>query len=133
MSQQNPGKCLSLRAGAATITAGMVVAVSGAKAVAVWATQTSNILGVALDTANPSAGVAVILDGTARVICFASVSVGAIVGPATDGSGKIVERGNPATATTAEMKTLGIALESGSTDGTIEVALMVDNRATHTA
>lgn len=132
MSQQNPGKTISLRAGASTITAGMVVVATGAKAVGVFATSTSNILGVALDTANPSAGVAVILDGTAKVICFASVSVGAIVGPATDGSGKVAERGNPATVTTLEQKTLGIALESGSTDGTIEVALMVDNRMSHT-
>lgn len=133
MSQQNPGKgVVSLRSGAATITAGTVVGVSAAKTVTNWATQTSNILGVALDTANPSSGVAVILNGTAKCLCFASVSVGAIVGPATDGSGKIQERGNPATTTTLEQKTLGIALESGSTDGTIEVALFIDNRMSHT-
>lgn len=125
MSQASAGKVVSLLAGG-SLTAHRVVGVSAANTVTFWATQTSNILGVTLDFADSGAAAAIVLDGTAKCVCFASVSVGAIVGPATDGSGKIQERANGATQTA---KTLGIALESGSTDGTIMVALMVDNKA----
>lgn len=129
MSQGTPGKVRSFKAGA-SISANRVVGVSAANTVTQWATGTSNIAGVSLDFADSDAACPIVLDGTARVVCFASVSVGAIVGPATDGAGKIQERANPTTVTTAEVKTLGIALESGSTDGTIEVLLCVDNRRT---
>lgn len=129
MSQQTPGKVRSFQAGA-TLSAARVVGLSAANTVTYWATSTSMIMGVTYeDSKQTDDAISVILDGTAKVSCFASVSVGAIVGPATAGSGQIRERANPATTTTAFEKTIGVALQSGSTDSVIEVALQISNKA----
>ena len=127
MSQMRGQTVLSFQADE-TVTAGLVVyKTANANAVARWLTQTANILGVSADASGSQtgAGLPVVIAGTAKCVCFASVSVGAIVGPATDSS-RITERANGATQTA---KSLGIALESGSTDSSIEVMLQVDNKA----
>ena len=130
MSQHTPGKTRSFKSGAGSLSSARVVGLSAANTVTYWATSTSMIVGVTYDEAQQSdAAISVILDGTAKVTCFASVSAGAIVGPATDGSGKVRERTNPATTTTAFEKTIGMALEAGSTDSVIEVALQINNKA----
>lgn len=129
MSQHTPGKVRSYKAGA-TLSTARVVGLSAANTVTYWATSTSMIQGVTYEDSKQSDdAIAIILDGTARVTCFASVSAGAIVGPATDGSGRVRERANPLTTTTAFEKTLGVALEAGSTDSVIEVALQINNKA----
>lgn len=128
MSQQLRGKVKSFTAGE-TLTAGLVAYLSAANTVALWITSTASIVGVVEDdAAATNSAVGLTLDGTAKVVCGASVSAGAVVGPMT-ASAKVVERANPATTTTAFQKTLGIALEAGSTDAVIEVALQINNHA----
>ena len=125
MSQQTPGTRLSIL-GNESITAYRVVAVDTDRTVRMWDTSTSNILGVSADFGDSSSACQVLLNGTAKVQCALSVGVGAIVGPSTDSNGQIVERVEA--TTTSYFKTLGIALESGSTNSVIEVALFINNR-----
>lgn len=97
-----------------------------------WDTTTSFILGVAVNNASTGDSVNVVIGGTARVSCAASVSVGALVGPNTatanlnQGIGSIVERTGSFTSTIL-YKNLGIALESGSTNSVIEVLIQMNN------
>ena len=110
-----------------TLTAGFVAAAVGANQAGLHLTATSHIIGVIDDTQNNSDGaVPIIIAGVARVQCGASVSVGSIVGPAT-ATGTIVERAIPATVTTQMFKTLGIALQSGSSGARIKVLLQIVN------
>lgn len=95
----------------------------------VWNTSTANILGVSLDNVSTGGALAVRYQGRVKLICNASVSAGAIVGPATSTAGYITERANPATTTTAFQKVIGIALQAGSTNAVIEVLLNIDNGA----
>lgn len=116
--------------GNATLSAYRVVARSAANEVGNWSTQSSSILGVTMeDSKATGSAVAIVLGGIAKAVCNASVTAGQIVGPATDGSGAIVERANPNTTTTAFSKTLGIALEAGSTNSVIRVALQINNKS----
>jgi len=93
-----------------------------------WNTTTSFVLGVSLNAASTGEAVNVVIGGTAKVACAASVSVGAIVGPNTvtsnlnAGPGCIVERAASFTST-ALYKNIGIALEAGSTNSVIEVLI----------
>lgn len=117
--------------GDATLASLRVVAAVASNQVGYWATQSSHIIGVTIDdNKQTGSAIAVQLDGIARVTCFASVAALSIVGPDTAGSGKIVARDNGATTTTAVSKSLGIALEAGSTDSVIRVALQINNRST---
>lgn len=90
-----------------------------------WVTDTQVIIGVTLGPASfTGEAVDVLLAApTAKVMCNLSVSAGTIVGPATDGAGRVVERANPGTVTTFMVPTLGIALEAGDTNSVIEVLL----------
>lgn len=134
MSQQISGHAdtRSFAAGD-TLTAFRVVTFGGNSTTGIhvdpWATDTQAILGVTLDDASATGNSVPILLAapTMRVSCFASVSAGAIVGPATAGAGQIVERANPATVTTAMVPTLGIALEAGSTNSVIEILLQPES------
>lgn len=91
-----------------------------------WQTDTQAIIGVAQRGASATGeAIAVTLAGpTAKCLANASISAGAIVGPATDAAGRIMERPNPGTVTTFMVPTIGIALEAGSlTNATVEVLL----------
>ncbi len=110
-----------------TLTAGLVAAAAGANQASLWLTSTSHILGVVDDTQiNSDGAVPIVIGGTARVTCGASVSVGAIVGPAS-AAANVIERAVPNTVTSQMHKTLGIALQSGSTNASIEVLLQIVN------
>ena len=88
-------------------------------------TDTTYILGVALNAASVTGeAIDVLLVGpTAKCLINASISAGSLVGIATDAAGRIVERGQAAT-TTAMVPILGIALQNGAaTNALVEVLL----------
>lgn len=126
MSQQRAQVVISFKA-ERTLTAGLIANMPGANQAGLWLTSTSHILGVIEDDqTNSDAAVPIIIAGTARVTAGASVSVGSIVGPQT-ATAKAVERAVPTTVTSQMHKTIGIALQSGSTDSSIEVILQIVN------
>jgi hypothetical protein len=128
MAETNQGKVVSFK-GAATLSANRVVAYSAANQVGYWATQTSQILGVTSESCKAAnSAVAVQLDGIAKVVCNASVTAGELVGPVTDASGKVADVNDVLTSTSALLKVLGVALENGSTDSVIKVAIQIGNR-----
>lgn len=126
MSQNTPGVKLSLET-SDTIPAFAVVASSGNHLAGIWVTSTSMILGVSEALADSGAACSVIVSGTAKVGCFASVPAGSLVTPATDAAGYIKAVTSASLTTTAYPKILGIALENGSTNSVIEVLLQVKN------
>lgn len=102
-------------------------------AVSPWNTVTAFILGVSANAASTGDSVQVVIAGSAKVICQASVSAGALCGPGTvtanitgGGPGAILERTGSFTSTIA-YRHLGIALEAGSTNSVIEVLIHVGN------
>lgn len=128
MAETLQGQVASFK-GAATLAANRVVAYSGANQVGYWATQTSQILGVTSEQSKQAgSAVSVQLNGIAKVVCNASVTAGELVGPVTDSSGKVAEVNDALTTTAALLKVLGVALESGSSDSVIKVALNIENR-----
>jgi len=132
MSQHNPMGVLSFKPGE-TLSAGLVVGLSAAKTVTRHLTSTSNIIGVVLkDADSADNNVSVVSLGSVKCLCSASISAGAIVGPAT-ASGQIVARPNSSTVTTASLKTLGVALEAGSANQYIEVLLSINNEVINSA
>lgn len=102
-----------------------------AYAVRQWNTATANIIGVFTNNASTGGTVEIALMGTAKVLCAASVSAGSLVGPntvtanLTGGIGQIIEKPTWASATGAHI--LGTALEAGSTNTVIEIALQIFN------
>ena len=88
-------------------------------------TDTTYVLGVALNAASVTGeAIDVLLAGpSVKCLINASISAGALVGVATDAAGRIMERGQAAT-TTAMLPILGIALEAGgATNALVEVVL----------
>lgn len=83
-------------------------------------------VGISLDDASQTGQAIDVQATTVKLSCGASVSAGAIVGPQT-ATGQIVERANPATTTTQFEKSIGIALEAGSTNSVIQVLLSMSN------
>jgi hypothetical protein len=106
-------------------------ATSTAYTVRPWNTVTANVIGVFTNNCSTGGVVEVAMDGTAKVLCAASVSAGALVGPNTvtanlsGGIGQIIEKPTWASATGAHI--IGVALEPGSTNTVIEVMLQVFN------
>lgn len=135
MSQSISGKgsVRSFQAGD-TLAAFRIVAYGGASTTGIfvdpWATETSHIIGVTLGAASATAEAVdvLLLAPTAKMSCFASVSSGALVGPATAGAGQIQERANPTTVTTRLVPVVGISLEAGDTNSVIEVLMNVENQ-----
>src|SRR3972149_3564123 len=118
MAQQSNQTVKTFSAGA-SLTAGYVAAISGANQAILHLTSTSHIIGIVEDDQfNSDGAVSIVIAGTARAICALSVSVGAIVGPQT-ATAKIVERAIPLTVTSDMGKSVGIALQSGSTNSSI--------------
>lgn len=130
MAQQVTGKgtVRTFRAGE-TLTANAVVTFMTAGAISpfirYWQTDTQHVLGIAMQSASTTGESIDVLLGapTVKLLANASISAGAIVGPATDAAGRIMERGQAAT-TTAQVPVIGIALETaGATNVSIEVLL----------
>lgn len=110
----------------ASIPAYVCVSMVTTGSVAVWDTLSSNIIGVSKDNASTGQSIDIVIAGTAKVLCAASVSAGSIVGPATASTaGYVVERAVTASTTT---KYLGVAYEPGDTNSVIEVLLQISNR-----
>jgi len=123
MSQTRLGMSASFLAGD-TITAYQIVTLSAANTVIPWATATSIILGVSEDSADSGAAVNVVIGGTGKVQCAASISVGAVITSQTD-TGLAIEAINlaPTVTTLVVPFVLGQALHAGSTNAVIEVAI----------
>jgi hypothetical protein len=132
MSQFSNEVLASFVAGA-SIPAYTVVELSADnRTVANWTATTAAgvagmIIGVTKDVASAGQGIGVVIGGTARVLCNASISAGAIVGPVSATAGLIQAVTLPTTVTGVWPNTLGIALESGSTNAVIDVLLQVNN------
>lgn len=128
MSQVSNQIVKSFRA-VASIPAYTIVAraaTSTAEVTAAW-TATSMIVGLSAANASTGDSVPVVLGGTGKLVCNASIPVASIVGPAT-GTGL----GVALTATftsTALFKHIGIANENGSTNAVIEILLQINNIA----
>jgi len=125
MSQETPGVKLSYEA-SDSLPAQRVVAINSDRTCKLWDTSTSFLAEVNQRLVDSGAAADVILTGTAKVQCFASVSFGALVAPATGGSGKI--QAVTVNTSTSFPQILGVALESGSTDASIEVLLGMERR-----
>lgn len=114
----------------ATIPSFVVVKGDTANKVKTWDTTTAMIIGVSQDYADTDDAVPVVIAGTAKVRCAASVPAYALVKPSTVTAnvtpGSIADTGALFTVTAA-YKTLGIALEAGSTNSVIEVLLQISN------
>lgn len=130
MSQVRGQTLVSLKS-AATLSAYRVVRVSAANTVNYHDTTTSLIFGVTTQAAVQTNGaVSICIGGSAKVGCAASVSAGSLVtAQSATASGLIMEVGasEALTSTTVIPKVLGIALQSGSTNSVIEVALQIVN------
>lgn len=124
MSQQRNSVFASFLAGD-TISAYQIVALTTvANTVIPWATATSVILGVAADSADSGAAANIIIGGTAKVQCGASISMGAIITAQTDTALAIEAINVAPTVTTLVVPfTLGQALQAGSTNSVIEVTV----------
>jgi len=110
-----------------SVTAYTIVsrAATSTMAVLPWNTTTSLVLGIARDNASTGDALEVVIGGTAKVICSASVSAGSLVGPTTATAGYAAAI--TGFFTTSAYKYIGIALEAGSTNSVIEVALQFNN------
>lgn len=117
-----------------SITAYTVVtrAATSTYSVAPWNTITAQIIGIAQNNGSTGDAIEVCFGGTSKVYCAASISTGAIVGPntvtanLTGGIGSVIERVSLFTVT-ASNKTVGVALEAGSTNSLIEVLIAISN------
>lgn len=132
MSQVRAQERISFKQNA-TLAAYRIVTVTGANQVGYWNTITANMIGVTWDDGSKvgSGGdVDVVIAGTAKVQCLASVAAGSLVGAET-ATGLGVQRSNPSaiTTATASIKAIGIALENGSTNSVIEVLISRSNNA----
>lgn len=126
MSQYTPGVLLSIEA-SDSIPAHRVVVLSGNRTCGMFATSTSQILGVNESLVDSGAAASIIVSGTAKVQCNASIAAGDLVRAVTDGSGKIAAvTVNTATSFPA---ILGVALQNGSTDASIEVLISMERRS----
>ena len=131
MSIQSNQLVHSFRANA-SVPAYTVVEVLTTGTVINWTATTAagvagNIVGVSMDTADTNESLAVVIGGTARVVCNASISAGSIVGPVSATAGFIQALAMPTTVTAVWPNTLGIALQNGSTNAVIEVLLQINN------
>lgn len=126
MSQESNQIVKSFKANE-TIPAYAIVHLLTDSTIEVWDTVTSKVIGVSRDLTQPGAAAAVVIGGTARVLCNASISAGAIVGPTNTNTGSIVERGATNTSTSDFARILGIALENGSTNAVVEVLIQPQN------
>lgn len=129
MSQERGQKVLSFLAGEA-IAANCGVAIhvgAAANTVNLPGTTTSVLLGISQDTAASGGSLPVITEGSAKLILDSVVSAGNLVALNTNGHGTAATQLLNTTTTTVP-RTIGIALESGVTNGVIEVYISRGNQ-----
>lgn len=117
MSQMKTGDIITLKATASVSAKSIVKLDTTGNYCSMPDTITTNLLGISLDSADTNGAVAVIINGTAKVVCGASVAAADPVGAQTGGTGKAV---TVATSTTAR---IGQAIEAGSTNSVIEIVI----------
>lgn len=128
----NPGQVITCKV-SATISAYKVVGgYTGANSCRIQDTNTMNILGVTINDSQggSDSSIAVALSGVVKCICAASVSAGSIVTyDPTIGSGNIIAAANIINSSTSAVvpKVVGLALQAGSTNSVIAVALQIQN------
>ncbi len=130
MSQVTVQQIGSFKAGA-TISAYRLVGphtTTAERTVAQWATATSIILGVSTDDYNSDAAAAIVVGGSAKAQCGASVTMWTPATGQTD-TGKIIDSSSlAATAASLVIPFLaGVPLENGSTDGIVELLVRPSN------
>lgn len=122
MSQSRCEVHASFKAGD-TISAMRIVRLSAANTVDLAITTTSMGIGITADSADSGAAIDVVIGGSAKVVCGASVSAGAFCTWQTD-TGLIVEATHlNNTAASVIPNGIGLALEAGSTNGVISVLI----------
>lgn len=128
MSVFRDGNDITLKANGASCPAYRFTTVSGANEGGIHKTSTSKIIGVSQEDAS-STGEAwrIRLYGTTKITYGASVAAGDLVCPQTATGKAITATDNYNTGTTAVPRTGGIALKSGSTNATGEIALNINN------
>lgn len=131
MAQEVNGVIKTFKAFAASIAAYRIVAAGTGKNVARLAdTSTCFLIGVsANDISATGQALSVVLNGTAKCMCGASVSSGALLSFQTD-TGKCIEALASAynhTTTTIIPRTIGVALQAGSTNSVIEILVNPNN------
>lgn len=131
MAQEVNGVKKTFKALNASIPAYRIVAVGAGKDVVDLAkTSTAMLVGVSANNISATGqAVSVILNGTARCQCGASVSAGALLSFQTD-TGMCIEALAAAynhTTTTIIPRTIGVALQAGSTNSVIEILVQPNN------
>lgn len=128
MAQEVNGTIKSFKAASGSVPAYRIAVVTGINTVGVTFTSTSVLVGITANDASATGqAVGVVLNGTAKCMCGASVSAGAILTAQTD-TGKCIEATAVLnTTTTVIPRTIGVALQKGSTNSIIEVAIIPNN------
>lgn len=128
MSQQKIGDIITLKAADLSVPAYRIVGVDANGKADIPNTTTTALLGVTNNDASATnQAVGVIISGTAKCKCGASVGAGEVVGCQTS-TGKCIEITDVAvTTTTAVPKAIGISLQAGSTNSVIEITVQPNN------
>ena len=128
MAQDVNGTIKSFKAASGSVPAYRIAVLTAGNTVGVTFTSTSVIVGITTNDASATGqAVGVCLNGTAKCTCGASVSAGALLTAATD-TGKCIDATSVLnTTTTVIPRTIGIALQTGSTNSVIEVAIIPNN------
>lgn len=128
MGTSNEGQRISMFAADGSVSAYQILTVSGANQVDTWQTNSALILGVAENNASvTNDAISVVINGVAKVRCGASVSAGGILTGQTETGKCVAATITDNTTTSVVPKILGIALEAGSTNAVIAVALGIIN------
>lgn len=128
MGVENNGIIISMKAYDVSIPAYRIMGVAAAKTVDIPNTTSSALIGVStIDASATNQAVGVVISGSARCACGASVSVGATVGCQTS-TGKCIEITSLLnTTTTVIPRSIGVALQTGSTNSVIEITVQPVN------
>lgn len=128
MAQEVNGTIKSFKAASGSVPAYRIAVLTAANTVGVTFTATSVLVGITTNDASATGvAVGVVVDGTAKCSCGASVSAGAVLTGQTD-TGKCIEATALLnTTTTVIPRTIGVALGKGSTNSVIEVLVIPNN------
>lgn len=118
MSQMKVGDIITLKANDVSVPAYRLVQLTTSGLADLPATITTALIGVTQnDGSATNQAIGVMINGTAKVTCAASITAADPVGAQTGGTGKAV------TAATTTTAAIGVALASGSTNSVIEVTV----------
>ena len=129
MSQRRAVVEVSFTAGETLAAFRIVGPSSGTSAVQLWDTSTALFTGVTQDSSSGGTGssVLVAIGGACKVVCDASVSAGAILTGQTATGLAIAGVNTSDTHTTTLPRSIGVALQAGSTNAVIEMLIGINN------